>query len=275
MSGLSESGTARQLKSGSSARRWTSRSSRWLGWLLIFGIFAADLPMAHAADTEENERFKNVEIRVIRPRYFTKRKHLELGAQFSGVMNEAFIYTFMATGLLAYHFTETFAFELAASFGFNLDKEDKRILFDEFEIKTKIFRTLYSIEGDVQWTPVYGKWQLPSGRLIYFDTYLSFGGGLTGVDWKYKDFCTPPDRAKNPDAPDIKSDAVKSYPTFLMGLGQRYFINKETAVRWDIRNHSLMYNKFDVDCSADPSAAESGSGIHNNITLQVGASKFF
>ena len=36
----------------------------------------------------QDERFKDVEIRVIRPKYFTKRKHFELGADFSVVTNQ-------------------------------------------------------------------------------------------------------------------------------------------------------------------------------------------
>ena len=27
---------------------------------------------------------------------------------------------------------------------------------------------------------VYGKWQLPSGKLVYFDTFITAGGGMTG-----------------------------------------------------------------------------------------------
>lgn len=259
-------------------RTWFKRrcgKSRLVSWALICGLVCSDALVSPAwAQSDENERFNDVEVRVIRPRYFNKRKRLELGGQLSGIMNEAFIYTFMASGILAYHFTETFGFELQGAFGFNLDKEDKRVLFDEFQIKTKIFRTLYAVEGNLQYTPIYGKWQLPTGRLVYFDTYVSVGAGLTGIDWKYSDFCTPPDLAKNPNADAIKSDQVKSYPTFMLGLGQRYFLNKDLAVRWDIRSHSLFYNKFDAECTSNPASAESGSGVHNTITLQVGATKF-
>ncbi len=251
------------------------KASQTLGGLLVFSFLAGVTAASTGYAVDENERFKNVEVRVIRPRYFNKRKRVELGAQFNGIMNEAFIYTFMASGLAAYHFTETFAVEAYGSIGFNLDKEDKRVLFDEFEIKTKIFRTLYAMGANVQWTPIYGKWQFGSGRLIYFDTYASFGAGMTGIDWKYKDFCTEPDLLKNPNAAAIKSDQVKSYPTIVAGVGQRYFISKDMAVRWDIRNHALMYEKFDAECSTDTTQGESGGGVHNNITIQLGATKFF
>jgi outer membrane beta-barrel protein len=235
--------------------------------LLLSSIFVESY--AYGQD-DPNERFKNVEIRVIRPRYFSKRKRFELGAQFNSIMNESFIYTFMANGLATYHFNESFALELAAGFGLNLNKEEKRVLFDEFAIKTRIFRTLYTFEGSLQWTPIYGKWQLSSGRLIYFDTYLTAGGGMTGIDWKYSDFCTESD---SPEAAAIPADTVKSYPTFLIGLGQRYFVSKKSALKWDIRSRHMMYEEADTAC--DPTTAASGSSLHNTITLQFGASRFF
>ena len=47
------------------------------------------------AQSDEDQRFENVEIRVVRPRFFNKRKRFELGTQFSAIMNETFIYTFL------------------------------------------------------------------------------------------------------------------------------------------------------------------------------------
>jgi outer membrane beta-barrel protein len=253
-----------------SGRRWGWALGIALAQILSFAWPESSLLYAQESP---NERFKNVEIRVIRPRFFNKAKKIELGVQFTSIMNESFIYTFLATGLVGYHFNESWAMEFAGAYGLNLDKEDKRVLFDEFGIKTKIFRTVYTAEANLQWTPIYGKWQTSSGRLIYFDTYLSVGGGMSGIEWKFSDFCTEPNADVATNAAPIPDDTTQTYPTFLFGLGQRYFVSKDTAWRWDIRNHSLMYQKEDSAC--DPAVEESGAGIHNNITLQFGASKFF
>lgn len=225
-------------------------------------------------DSSAQERFKNVEIRVIRPKFFNKMKRFELGAQFSGVMNETFIYTFLASGLATYHINEVLGIEGGVGYGVSIDKEDKRILFDEFKIKTKIFITEYLYWGSLLWTPVYGKWQLPGGRLVYFDTFLSAGFGQTGISWRYNDFCEAPDSDKIDDgtASPIPADATIAYPTLLLGLGQRYFLDKKTAIRWDIRGHTLFYSEADSAC--DPQDAPEGSGTHQNITLSMGYSKF-
>ncbi len=148
--------------------------------LLAFAFLQSGVSMPiHAQDkvSAEAERFKDTEIRVIRPRYFNKGKRFELGGALNVIMNESFIYTYMATGIVAFHLNEDWAIEGSASYGLNIDREDKRILFDEFEIKTQLFRTKYQAELAIQYTPIYGKWQLPSGRLIYFDTYLTAGVG--------------------------------------------------------------------------------------------------
>ena len=244
-------------------------------WVIVVSCIATHVPYVNVVDHQvfARERFEDEEIRVIRPRYFNKRKKLELGAQFSAIMNETFIYTFLASGLASYHLTEFLGVELSAAIGTNIDKEDKRVLFDEFKIKTNIFRTFYTTEAALLWTPIYGKWQLASGRLVYFDTFLLGGVGITGIDWKYNDICTEPEEGD----PPLPADKVAQYPTFVFGVGQRYFLSKNTAIHWDLRGHSLQYKSLDAVCN--PEAAEAagigGTDIHNNITVHFGASKFF
>ncbi|MCX6130514.1 MAG: outer membrane beta-barrel domain-containing protein, partial [Proteobacteria bacterium] len=198
-----------------------SIGNRCLGGITLLATLLCASPVSAS---DEAERFKDVEIRVIRPRYFTKSGKLELGAAINAIMNESFIYTFLGTGILTYHFSEEWAIEASGSYGLSIDREDKRILFDEFNIKTQIFRTSYLAQLGVQWTPIYGKWQLPSGKLVYFDTYFELGVGQTGVEWRYSDFCEAPDLKLEPNAEGIPTNTTIGYPTFLAGIGQRYFV---------------------------------------------------
>lgn len=255
-------------------KRKRAPAGRAMSWLNcgLFAVLCLSLTIGPSAraQKDENARFEDVEVRVIRPKYFTKANRFELGSQLTIIMNETFIYSFLATGLATYHFAESLALEAFLSYGFNIEKEDKRVLFDEFDIKTKIFRTTYQLGAVLQYTPIYGKWQLPSGRLVYFDTYLSFGGGMTGITYKYSDFCPDP-TPENPTP--IPSDATKSYPTFITGIGQRYYLDKKTAIKWDIRGNFYFFDLADAEC--DPTSSVEGSSQNNNITLQLGASKFF
>lgn len=245
---------------------------------LYSGILSALLILASSVPAYAVEKFEDVEIRVIRPRYFNKTNRLELGAELSAIMNETFIYTFMATGLAAYHFTESLALEASFSYGFHFDKSDKRILFDEFEIKTQIFRTQLNSAIALQWTPIYGKWQLASGNLVYFDTYLQGGFGSTGINWQYSDFCDEPDFEQNPEAEPLPASKIASYPSFMLGAGQRYFVSKRQAYKLDFRFYRFLYNTLDAECSPIQvqEAGEFQEGFpHDTITLQFGTSFFF
>jgi outer membrane beta-barrel protein len=258
---------------------WKTKAKRW-GSRLLLAITAMSLgPMPlPVAQANESERFRDTEIRVIRPRYFTKSQRFELGGALNTIMNESFIYTFLATGIATFHFNEEFAIEGSFSYGISIDREDKRILFDEFDIKTQIFRTQYLTELALQWTPVYGKWQLASGRLIYFDTFVMGGVGQTGIEWRYDDFCEPPDRLIDPTAESIPSNTVKSYPTFMAGIGQRYFVSRTVSYRWDLRAHRFLYNEIDGECSpikAKQQQSFASNAPHDSITLLLGVSRYF
>jgi outer membrane beta-barrel protein len=248
--------------------------SKWGKAMAVTASLVSAVPIAGA---DESERFKDVEIRVIRPRYFTKAGRLEIGGAINTIMNESFIYTFLATGLLTYHFNESLAIEGTFATGLSIDREDKRILFDEFDIKTQIFRTAYMAEVAVQYTPIYGKWQLPSGKLVYFDTYLQAGLGQTGVEWRYNDFCEPPDKKLDPTAEDIPTNTTKSYPTLMAGVGQRYFVSRKMAYKWDLRANRFQYEILDGECSplkAKTQQGLAGTAPHDTITLLIGVSYY-
>jgi outer membrane beta-barrel protein len=219
------------------------------------------------------QKFEDYDIRVIRPKYFQKKGRFELGARTAAIVNETFVYTFMGSGLLTYHLNEYFALEGAGSYGFSVDREEKETLFNQFDIRTRIFRTSYSLSASIQMTPIYGKWQLPSGNLIYFDSYFTVGGGLTGLYWDYKDFCVATKDVGSDVAGDIPANMTGSYPMLAAGFGQRYFLNRKLSIKWDIQNHSVIYNAQDAGCEA--SGDQAGTDTHNSVTLQFGASRFF
>lgn len=225
---------------------------------------------SYAAD---DSQFDKYEIRVIRPKYFSKTGRLETGAQLSVVMNQSFIYTYLATGLLDYHFNEVIALEVAGAYGFSIDKDDKETLDSKFKIKTQILRTQYFLEGGLLYTPIYGKYQMASGRLIYLDTFLAAGGGMTGVNYLY-DHCPKPGDGGSTVTTivDPPPATTKSYPTFYFGGGQRIFLDKKTSLRWDVRAHYFSYNTVDGAC--DPTTATSQSKGQTNITMQLGAGYF-
>jgi outer membrane beta-barrel protein len=258
---------------------WPSKNRQLLrsGLFVTLVVTGAAVFTTHTAFAESGlgsqEQFKDVEIRVIRPKFFTKTKRLETGAQLSVVMNQSFIYTYLATGLLDYHFSEQWAAEGAVAMGFSIDKDDKRSLKSNFKIQTQILRTQYFMEGGALYTPVYGKYQLDSGKLIYLDVFFSGGVGMTGINYLYDHCPKPTDVGQGNTVPaDPPSPTTKTYLTFYGGLGQRVFMDKKLSLRWDVRAHTFGYNLADSSC--DPETATSGTNSQTNITLQLGAGYF-
>jgi len=99
-------------------------------WLCISGVFITSFFAFPIPDLEAQDKFEDIEVRVIRPRYFNKRFRLELGGSFTAVMNQNFIYTYLGTGMLSFHFAEWIGLELSGSYGFSIDKSDKNLLLD-------------------------------------------------------------------------------------------------------------------------------------------------
>lgn len=238
---------------------------------LLIGIMTLAGNSAVAASDSDDQpkgQFSGYDVRVIRPRFFTKARRAEFGGQMSVVMNQTFIYTYLMTGILNYHFTESLGIELDGSYGFSLDKEDKTLLKSSFNISTQIQRTQYQFLGGLVWTPLYGKYQLASGKLIYFDTFLIGGGGMTGVDYQY-DHCSASATGQSVPPPAANT---KSYFGGIIGIGQRFFIDKNLSLRFEVRDNIFSVDERDGSC--DPDFTNSSSKMINNVTMQVGASRF-
>lgn len=250
----------------------TGKNSIWRRSQACLAIFAVIFCSGAFPTMLSAEQFSSSEVRVIRPRFFSKSGRLETSAQMSVVMNQSFIYTYLATGILDFHFSESIAIEGAGAFGLTIDKDDKKNLDSNFKIKTEIIRTKYFAEGGLLYTPIYGKYQLSSGALIYLDLFVAAGGGMTGVEYLY-DHCPKPSDVPS-DVTVTAPPAAKtaSYPTGFLGLGQRVFLDKNVSLRWDIRSHFFSYNKGDGAC--DPLTAETSSGSQTNVTMQLGAGYF-
>jgi len=247
-----------------------------LAYVAIFTLFSVLIPSYSPIDltdsVAEAAKFDNYEIRVIRPRYFSKRKRFELGVNGSVVTNQTFIYTYLGSLNLTYHFSEQIGIEFTGAYGFSVDKDDKRVLDSEnFAIKTQIIRTQSLVEAALLYTPIYGKYQLTSGRLIYFDTFLAFGIGQSGVDYQYDHCLTQAEAPPGVTVEDPPQATVVSYPTFTVGLGQRFFLNKTDGIKWDVRDHIFSYDRADGSCPGE----EGLDVTQHSVTMQMGLSRFF
>lgn len=212
-----------------------------------------------------SDRFKSFEIRIIRPKYFTKSSKFEVGVQFGAIVNQPFIYTFQGNGNITYHINEAIAFEVLGSYGISLGRREKDILETQFAIQTVIHRTHHIISGSLLWTPFYGKFRTSSSRLVYFDFFFLGGVSATGIEYKLDD-CSNSDELVNNS---IKSKVV-NYPTGTLGGGQKIFLSKKSALRWDI-----SYMLFRADDADNLCGSGSRKSTLENVLIKVGISRFF
>ena len=212
-----------------------------------------------------SDRFKSFEIRIIRPKYFTKSSKFEIGVQFGAIVNQPFIYTFQGNGNITYHINEAIAVEVLSSYGISLDRREKNILEDNFAIQTVIHRTHHILGGALLWTPFYGKFRTSSSRLVYFDFFLLGGISATGIEYKREDCANSDDLSNN----TVKSRVV-NYPTGSAGGGQKIFLSKKVALRWDI-----SYMIFRADDADNLCGAASRKAPLENVLIKVGISRFF
>lgn len=218
--------------------------------------------LVHATGSIAEPQFDRYEIRVIRPRYFVKAAKVELGVGTSFVMNQSFIYSYLATGVLTWHFNEALALEGQFAYGSSFDRSEKRILHDDFDINTVVLRTESMASGRISWTPSYGKYHLTESKVVYFDTFVTAGLGTTGVRYRF-DHCEDPGTA--PPA------RVRQYQTFVIGLGQRHFISKSSSFRIGGELQRFTYENVDADCQGSTTP---GSKTNDNVILYLGWSKF-
>lgn len=206
------------------------------------------------------------QINVIRPKFFVKKSRAELGADLTAVLNQTFTYTYLLSGAIIYHLTDSWGLGVTGAYGLTVNKEDRVVLKEKFGITVDIFTTEWIAEASVLWTPVYGKYQLSSGRLIYFDTYVSAGIGGMGIAIE----------SQKKNQKEIESAKTPhSCLSFVIGAGQRFYLNKKTSLRWQIRDHIIQYNgKRCSPAAPDEDKKELPHSLYHTIVTQIGISYF-
>jgi outer membrane beta-barrel protein len=227
-------------------------------------VLLACMPVFGAASDSDSKE-EVIDTQVIRPRFFSKRNSLEISSEGVVITNQSFIYTYMLSAQADYHFNEYVGAELEYAYGWSVDKKEKTTLVDDFDIRTQIDRVQSMILGGITLTPMYGKYQLSESSLLYFDTFISVGGGVTGIDYQY-DQCI---QSKGYVAP---SPRVVQYPTAFVGIGQRFFVGNRGSLRYDIRSHFYQGDSADGACDVQ---APSSLSISQTVTIQLGYSYYF
>lgn len=216
-----------------------------------------------------DKKYDKYGIRIIKPKFFLKEGKIEFSATAKTLINETFLYTFGSGVTGTYFFSETIGLGLNGEFNLHMDKEEKRVLNDQHNLKTLAIRNNFNIKAQLEWDPYYGKWHFNDKNIVYFDTYFTLNAGVSGVSWQYKDFC----QYNGISDGSLKSDQTISYPGYGVGIGQRYYLSKRSAAKWQMDVNQIRFDSSDASCFSSDSTDSSTETI-DFVSLNFGYSYF-
>ena len=128
------------------------------------------------------------------------------------IVNDPFINSYMFGFAAGFHFNDSIALEGSYFLASSTDNDLNRGLQNDYGKTVSAGKTSNMYSGSLLLTPMYGKFSLFENYIIHLDTFFSVGYGVTKTD-------------------------LASAPTWHIGIGQRFFINKWFAFRFDFRNY--------------------------------------
>lgn len=177
-------------------------------------------------------------IQTFQRKRFMKIGRYEIAPHVGFVTNDPFVNRYVVGASIGYHITEVLGFEVIGSFSPDLGTADwKPIvtqLIDNNNVSPQISKLLFYVNGNFQFSPIYGKLAIGRGRIINFDIYGTFGTGIVNTI----------DDAIAFDADDNDREfiatQVQTHPTLNYGFGARIILSEGFAFRAEGRGMSYI-----------------------------------
>ena len=183
-------------------------------------------------------RGEESEMGVVQNRTYSKAGKLQLGVTGGLAFSDPFLNQKSAGGLIGYHFTEIFGFNLLY-WKYYVSPSAALLTFQEFRGATTNTNNpigYYGLEASA--SPLYGKLSLIGKKIIYYDFFFLAGFGITQTE-------------------------TGNYKTPSIGLGQRFFISQFFALRADY--HLMQYHETIVEKTI-PNKLHQPVGERDNLT---------
>jgi len=217
-----------------------------------------DEPEVKLPDEEKKKRV----IQTFQRKSFMKIGRYEASPYVGFVTNDPFIHRYLGGAGFAYHVTEIFAVEVNGAFSPDLGNEidykaiTKQII-TENQVTPDISKIQFYVNGDVQFSPIYGKLAVGEKQIIGFDLFGLFG---TGAVYTVDDL----EALQKTGAPVAQATEPQFHPTITFGGGARVILSDSFAFR--IEGRGLSYIEVIESTTLE---------MKNNFTLLASASFFF
>lgn len=169
---------------------------------------------------------KNSDIRVVQKVLYTKEDRLELGAALGIMPFDGFTVAPQLAVSGTTHLSEQIGIELQIGGGYGFKTARYELLESPtYGVAVEAYRYLASVQGDIQWSPIYAKMNLGNGTILHHDVYLLAGLGATLEQSVFP------------------SGEITIAPTIPIGVGARVYLNPNTALRVELRDNLMVENR--------------------------------
>jgi outer membrane beta-barrel protein len=196
--------------------------------LLLFCWFVPTLAGADA----RGERFDSKAPAVKKP-LFSKASRHELTPNFSMTTNDPFFQNYYAGISYNYHLAEWISIGAVVNYTFAQPTGlTNKLKNKPFEVTPDVRQGLLWLAAEARFAPIYGKLNFFSEVVVHYDLFFTLSAGL---------FITnPPLVTGDPNLKD--PDGMGFSPFGGIGVGQRYFLLRWLAVRWEFRGLFMPEN---------------------------------
>jgi len=208
-----------------------------------------------------DEQQKKRIIQTFQRKTFLKLNRYELSPHVGFVTNDPFVNRYLLGVAFAYHFTEILGLEVAGTFSPNLGDADRKAITNQIiesnGVTPDISKIQLYAEGNLEFSPIYGKIALGNDRIIGFDIFGVFGTGAVNT-------LDDLDALQKTDDPEAQATANQWHPSLNYGGGVRVELSPGFAVR--LEGRGLSYIEVIESKTLE---------MKNNFTLLASASLFF
>lgn len=192
---------------------------------------------------------KQSDVKVVQKLLYGKEGRFEFGADLGWIPFDSYTTTPVVGVYGLKHFSEELGVEVAAHGGYSLENFTyKQLTSDAYGIAPDAYGHIADVAADLQWSPIYAKMNWRGNKVLHHDVYGLVGGVLSV------------EKALMPDGD------VAFSPGASVGLGMRFFLNQNSALRVQIRDDLLIQKRVKT-------ADTQGTFLKQNVLLTVGYSR--
>lgn len=184
------------------------------------------LGLAHAQDTIDLGVLKDSDISVVQKLLYPKDGRTEMAIHVGWMPFDAFTTTPIAAVSYGSFLSETFGWEAELGGGYSLKNATYKALEGPlYGVAPDAYRYLVSATGGVTWSPIYAKMNIMGKKVVHYDIY-----GLANVGATLETAILP-------------DHAIAVAPTIGLGVGGRFFLSKDTALRVQAKDELLIESR--------------------------------